>query len=139
MVKFAAAKKNLLVMQHAISSVAVKNYVAAEPSVAKKAEVNVFSKFINWCEGQESSKMLWLVLTYLGQIGLALPCTLAAILFWGNNSFPLWIFACVINVPVLAINLASQPTKITIPTLLFAWAVDVMIILYCASLFYFHF
>ena len=126
-------------MQHAISTAEVKSFVASEQrATTKKAQVNAFSRFINWCEGQESSRMLWLVMTFLLQIGMALPCTLAAILFWGNNSFPLWIFACVINVPVLAINLAAQPTKITIPTLFFAWTVDLMIILYCASLFFFH-
>jgi hypothetical protein len=126
-------------MQHVISTADVKSFVAAEQrATIKKAQVNAFSRFINWCEGQESSRMLWLVMTFLLQIGMALPCTLAAILFWGNNSFPLWIFACVINVPVLAINLAAQPTKITIPTLLTAWTVDLMIILYCASLFFFH-
>jgi hypothetical protein len=127
-------------MQHVISPAEVTSFVAAQQrTTTKKAQVNVFSKFINWCEGQEENKMLWLVLSYLGQIGMALPCTLAAILFLGGNNFTLWIIACVINVPVLAINLAAQPTKITIPTLLFAWTVDVSIILYCASLFYFNF
>ncbi len=126
-------------MQHAISTAEVTSFVAIDQhATARKAQVNTFSRFINWCEGQESSRMLWLVVAFLLQIGMALPCTLAAILFWGNNSFPLWIFACVINVPVLAINLAAQPTKMTIPALFFAWTVDLMIILYCASLFFFH-
>jgi hypothetical protein len=126
-------------MQHAISAADVKRFVASEQrATTKKAQVNAFSRFINWCEGQESSRMLWLVMAFLLQIGMALPCTLAAILFLGNNSFPLWILACVINVPVLAINLAAQSTKITIPSLFFAWTADLMIILYCASLFFFH-
>ena len=126
-------------MQHAISTAEVKHFVAAgQRTTTKEVQVNAFTRFINWCEGQESSRMLWLVMTFLLQIGMALPCTLAAILFWSNNSFPLWVFACVINVPVLAINLAAQPTKITIPVLFFAWTVDLMIILYCASLFFFH-
>src|SRR3954469_10258556 len=122
-------------MQHVISTAEVKNFVAASQRAnVKNVQANVFSKLINWCEGQESSRMLWLVMAFLLQIGMALPCTLTAILFWGNNSFPLWVFACVINVPVLAINLAAQPTKITIPALFVAWTVDLMIILYCASL-----
>ena len=126
-------------MQHAISTADVKSFVAAKQrATTTKAQVNPFSRLINWCEGQQSSRILWLVIAFLLQIGMALPCTLAAILFWGNNSFPLWIFACVINVPVLAINLAAQPTKTTIPALFFAWTVDLMIILYCASLFFFH-
>src|SRR4051812_39391186 len=112
-------------MQHAISTAEVRNFVTTEQrATTRKAGVNTFSRFINWCEGQESSRMLWLVVSFLLQIGMALPCTLAAILFWGNNSFQLWIFACIINVPVLAINLAAQPTKVTIPFLLTAWTVD---------------
>src|SRR6478735_8998738 len=126
-------------MQHAISTAEVQNFIAVNQRVTvKKAQENVFSRFIDWCKQQEDSRMMWLGMSYLMQIGMALPCTLAAILFLGNNSFPLWIFACVINVPVLAINLAAQPTKFTIPTLFFAWAVNLMIILYCASLFFFH-
>lgn len=126
-------------MQHAISPAEVKNYVAATQSTAAvRNKVNIVSRFMNWCKNQESSRMLWLVLTFLGQIGLAVPCTLAAILFWSDNSFPLWVFACAINVPVLAINLAAQPTKITIPALFFAWTVDAIIILYCAALFFLH-
>jgi len=128
-------------MQHAISPAEVVNFVTVEQrtATARKAQVNVFSRFINWCEGQEKSRMLWLVLSYLGQIGMALPCTLSAILFLGGNNFTLWILACVINVPVLAINLAAQSTKITIPALFFAWTVNIAIILYCAGLFYLNF
>lgn len=126
-------------MQHAISTAEVRDFVAArQHTTTREAKANVFSRFINWCASQESSRILWLVMTFLLQIGMAVPCTLTAILLWGNNSFPLWIFACAVNVPVLAINLAAQPTKITIPSLFFAWAVDFLIILYCAGLFYFH-
>jgi hypothetical protein len=126
-------------MQHVISAAEVQNYIASsQRATVKKAQANVFSRFINWCKQEEDNRMMWLGVSYLLQIGMALPCTLAAILFWGNNSFPLWIFACIINVPVLAINLAAQPTKIIIPALLSAWTVDLMIILYCASLFFLH-
>ena len=83
--------------------------------------------------------MLWLVVACLVQIGAALPCTLTAIYFWGDNSFALWAFVCVVNVPVLAIALAAQPTKILIPVLVSAWTINMMVILYCLSSFYLHF
>ncbi|TKK70243.1 hypothetical protein FC093_05710 [Ilyomonas limi] len=126
-------------MQQAISTTEVHDFVATDqhPSV-KKTSKNVFSKFINWCEKQEYSRILWLVVALLVQIAAVLPFTLAAIIFMGNNSFPLWVLACVINVPVLIISLAAQPTKITIPVIVLAWTADVLLILYCAVLFYLH-
>jgi len=130
-------------MQQAISTTEVHDFVATNQrtSVKKaqtKAQINIFLKFINWCEKQEYSRILWLVVALLVQIAAVLPFTLAAIIFLGNNSFPLWILACVINVPVLIISLAAQPTKITIPAIVLAWAADILIILYCVVLFYLH-
>ena len=139
--KFASTKRKLIVMQNAISTTAeVQNFVVANQRAnVKTAQGNIFSKFINWCKQQEDSRMLWLVVACLVQIGAALPCTLTAIYFWGDNSFALWAFVCVVNVPVLAIALAAQPTKILIPVLVSAWTINMMVILYCLSSFYLHF
>ena len=82
---------------------------------ASKRNSGVLHRFMAWCEGQEENRILWMVLAYLGQIGLALPCAMAAIIFLGGNNFNLIMLVCLINVPVLAINLAAQPTKITLP------------------------
>lgn len=95
----------------------------------------IFEKFLTWCAGQERNRMLWLALTYLGQIGVALPCTLFAILVLAGNNFSLWVLACVVNTPVLAITLAAQPTKITLPALFFSWVVNAMIIIFSLIVF----
>lgn len=79
--------------------------------------------------------MLWLGLSFMGIIGMVLPCTLAAILFLGGGNFTLIVIAAAVNVPVLALNLAAQGTKITLPILFLALLVDVSIVLY--SLLYF--
>ncbi len=128
-------------MQHAITNAEISNLINADfytVSQTSRTKTNLFSRFFSWCETQEESRFLWLVLTYLGQIGLALPATLAAIVFLGGNNFNLWIFACVINVPVLAVNLAAQATKVTLPALFFAWITDAVIIMSCAAYFFMH-
>ena len=99
---------------------------------------NVLARFINWCATQDKSRMLWLGLAYMGLIGMALPCTLFAIIFLGGNNFTLIVVAAVINVPVLALNLAAQSTKITLPALFSALVADVAIILYSVVYFLYH-
>lgn len=127
-------------MQHAITNAEVTSLINSDFYAARevKTKVSRYTRFYNWCCEQEESRFMWLILAYLGQIGLALPATLAAILFLGGNNFSLWILACVINVPVLAINLAAQPTKVTLPALFFAWIADAIIILSCTAFFLMH-
>ena len=126
-------------MQHVISNSTIADLIHSDyyhvPAATKK-NTSVFHTFIAWCEGQEENRILWMVLTYLGQIGLALPCAMAAIIFMGGNNFNLIMLACLINVPVLAINLAAQPTKITLPALFFALLADAVIIVSCAVFFF---
>ncbi len=126
-------------MQTVISSPTIADLINADlfkvRSAAKKNS-GLLHRFINWCEGQEENRILWMVLTYLGQIGLALPCAMAAIIFLGGNNFNLIMLTCLINVPVLAINLAAQPTKITLPALFFALLADAVIIMGCAVFFF---
>lgn len=50
------------------------------------------------------------------------------LLQFGGNNFNLWILTCLINTPVLAISLAAQPTKITLPVLITAFIADFLII-----------
>ena len=87
-------------------------------------------KFINWCDMQETNRFLWLGVALMAGIGTVLPLTLSAIVFIGGNSLLLWIMALVFNVPVLIVNLAAQPTKLTLPVLFSAWVVNAFIIIY---------
>lgn len=91
-------------------------------------------RFFQWCEIQEENRFFWLGVAFMGNIGMVLPITLVTILFAPGNNFALWIFASVINVPVLAVNLAAQPTKVTLPFLFGAWLTNLVIILYSLSL-----
>ncbi len=96
----------------------------------------LFVKLINWCDEQEYRRFFWLGISLIGHIGVVLPLTLLAILFMADNNFVLWILACTANVPVLALNLAGLPPKVTLPTLFIAWAADAIIILASAVIFF---
>ena len=120
-------------MQHVISTQKINLVRHDSYTTGNSAFVRLIKKFIAWCEAQESNRFLWLGIALLSGIGAVLPVTLSAIVFIGGNYMALWILACVVNVPVLVVNLADQPTKLTLPVLFFAWAVDAIIIAYCLS------
>lgn len=123
-------------MQHILTNTEVSQFIHSRPYAEKaRTQANVFANFFKWCATQESNRFLWLALAYFASIGLALPATAFSIVFLGSNNFTLWIIACIVNVPVLAVNLAAQPTKITLPIMFFSWAVDAVLILYCAAIF----
>jgi hypothetical protein len=92
----------------------------------------ILARFMAWCEYQEEKRFIWLAIGFMGSIGMVLPVTVVAILLSPASSIALLIFALAINVPVLALNLAAQHTKITLPVMFFAWALDALIIAYCA-------
>ena len=121
-------------MQQTISSVSLENIIASplysEKSVkAKSIKANSVEKFIRWCGQQEKNRLLWLGIAIMGHIGMVLPLTLLAILFFAGNNFVLWIVVLCANTPVLALNLAAQPPKVTIPALFTSLVVDAAIII----------
>ncbi len=116
-------------MSQAIINPKVTNVI--NHSVVNHSGKNIFTHFLSWCEQQEDNRFLWLGLTFFGLIGVAVPGTLFVILMFGANNFNLWILTCALNTPVLAITLAAQPMKITLPALFFAWTADAIIILSC--------
>ena len=92
-------------------------------------------KFSKWLKTQEEYRLLWLGIALLGGIALVLPITLLAVMFWANNSLTLWAITLAVNVPVLILNLAAQPPKVTLPVLFSSWFIDAVIILYCLALY----
>ncbi len=124
-------------MQQAISYENISTLQSGAYVSGTAAKAGFFSSFIEWCRKQETNRFLWLAISFLGHIGMVLPLTLYIIINSGNN-FNLWIITCACNVPVLALNLAAQPLKITLPALFFAWLADAAIIIYALSIFFAH-
>jgi hypothetical protein len=118
-------------MQQTISSASFEKFerVLRSPAYAPKAKrVNSLRKFISWCDQQEKNRLLWLGLGIMGEIGMIVPLTLLSVLFLANNNFALWIVVLSANMPVLALNLAAQPPKVTIPVMLTSLIINVVVI-----------
>jgi len=56
-------------------------------------------------------------------------------LILANNNFVLWIVVLCANMPVLALNLAAQPPKITIPVMLTSLFVNIVVIVISGAMF----
>ncbi len=123
-------------MQQVIST--HKIHVIRNDSYAtgNSVSIGLNNKFMTWCELQQGNRFFWLAFAFMTGIGAVLPITLAAIVFIGGNDISLWIIACVVNVPILVVNLALESTKITLPVLFVAWIVDALIITYCLVQFF---
>ncbi len=88
------------------------------------------SRFLNWCDLQEPSKIKWIGFSILGYIGGIIPLT-AMLIILSGNSFALWLIIIIAETAVLSVNLSAMPTKITIPTLFVSIGISVVILLYC--------
>jgi hypothetical protein len=112
-------------MQEAIQTQNISAFEANDSELTKKSSLK---KFFNWCNTQQENQFFWLGVSIFGLIGAVAPLTLLAVYFFADNNFTLWVIVCSVNVPVLALNLAAQPLKITIPTLLLSLIVDASVI-----------
>jgi len=112
-------------MQEAIQTT---NISAFKANAYAPTKTSLLKKFFNWCDTQEENRFFWLGISLFGLIGAVVPLTLLAVYFFADNNFTLWVIVCSVNVPVLALNLAAQPPKVTIPTLLLSLVADATII-----------
>lgn len=96
-------------------------------------KTSIFTHFINWCEGQEKNRLLWLAAALVGHGCALTPITLFTVILSGNHLF-FWIMAIVAMMSALVTNLAAMPTKYTIPTFLFSILIDLTIIISCIAI-----
>jgi hypothetical protein len=122
-------------MQQTISSESFGNILISPAYVEMQPRGNRLRKFINWCDQQEENRLLWLGIGIMGHIGMVLPLTLLAVLFLANNNFALWVGVLCANMPVLALNLAAQPPKVTIPVMLTSLVINIVVIVLSAVIF----
>ena len=89
---------------------------------------NLWSKFMNFCKGQEQNRLLWLGIALAGHGCIITPLTVMAVLLAGTN-FYLFIAAIVAMGMSLVTNLAAMPTRITIPVFILSILIDVAIVI----------
>jgi hypothetical protein len=95
------------------------------------ARPSVFANFINWCKGQQESRLLWLGIILAGHGCIITPITVMAVMLAGTNLI-LFMLALVAMAIALVTNLAALPTKITIPAFIFSIVLDIAIIIAAA-------
>jgi hypothetical protein len=115
-------------MQQTLSSASFENILQSPTYLEKTSRINALRRFVGWCEQQEKNRLLWLGIAIMGLIGTVLPLTLLSVLFLAGNNFTLWIIVLSANMPVLALNLAAQPPKVTIPVMLASLIIDIVVI-----------
>jgi hypothetical protein len=96
----------------------------------QQSKISVFKKFMNWCEGQQRNRLLWLGVSLTAHGCILTPITIMAVLLAGTN-LVLFVLALVAMGVSLVTNLAALPTKITIPVFIFSILIDIVIILSC--------
>jgi hypothetical protein len=96
----------------------------------QQSKTSVFKKFMNWCEGQQKNRLLWLGVSLTAHGCILTPITIMAVLLAGTN-LVLFVLALVAMGVSLVTNLAALPTKITIPVFVFSIVLDIVIILSC--------
>jgi hypothetical protein len=96
----------------------------------KTEKVPVYKRFMNWCEGQQKNRLLWLGVALSAHGCIITPITILVVLLAGTNFF-LFMLALVAMGASLVTNLAALPTKITIPVFIFSTLIDIAIIFSC--------
>ena len=94
---------------------------------------SIFTSFINWCNGQQHNRLLWLGIALLGHGSILTPLTVMAALLAGTN-LVLFTLGTAAMAMVLVVNLAALPTKITIPVFILSLFIDLGIIIASAAI-----
>jgi hypothetical protein len=97
-----------------------------KPSIQSNASV----RFFDWCKAQEKNRFGWLAISLAAHGCILTPLVVFAVGASGND-FTLWMAAMVAMGVTLIVNLAAQPTKITIPIFFLSIVVDVAILIAC--------
>lgn len=85
---------------------------------------------MNWSEGQERNRLMWLGIALTAHGCIITPLTIMAVLLAGTNLF-LFILALVAMGATLVTNLAAMPTRVTIPVFVLSTIIDIAIIFSC--------
>ena len=89
---------------------------------------SIFTIFMNWCNGQQHNRLLWLGIVLLGHGCILTPLTVVAALLAGT-SLVLFTLATAAMAMVLVVNLAALPTRITIPIFILSIFIDLGIVI----------
>lgn len=93
---------------------------------------SIFSRFLNWCDRQETTRLGWTAAIIALHGCFLTPITVATIALTSNN-IALWGIATGAMGLSLITNLSAMPTKVTIPIFFLTVLVDISIIVTCLA------
>jgi hypothetical protein len=109
------------------------NHTITTSYTESASQTSVFTRFLNWCEAQQFNRMLWIGIALMVHGSILTPLTVMVVLTT-VNSLPLFVLSIAAMAMALVVNLAAQPTKISIPVFLLSVLIDLGIIIACATL-----
>lgn len=94
----------------------------------RTASASIFKKFMQWCEGQQTNRLLWIGVILAAHGCILTPLTVMVVFLGGTANIALVVTAIAAMGLALVTNLAALPTKITIPAFALSIIVDIAII-----------
>jgi len=88
----------------------------------------LWTRFMNYCKGQESNRLMWVGIALAAHGCILTPITVMITFFAGQNFF-LFMTAMVAMGIALVTNLAAMPTRITIPAFVLSIVMDIFVII----------
>jgi hypothetical protein len=98
----------------------------------RSEHVSLWKRFIAWCDRQQENRFLWMAFGIVSHSTFITVITILAITYSGNH-FIYWPFVIGAMMACLVVNIAGQPTKITIPVFFISIIIDAVIIFLCAA------
>ena len=109
------------------------NHTISQTYIERQERTSVFTRFFNWCEGQQKNRFMWIGLALAGHGCILTPITVMAVVMSGTNMV-LFMLAIIAMGMALVTNLAAMPTKVTIPVFIFSILIDIVIIIAAISM-----
>jgi len=94
----------------------------------QRADHTLLARYLSWVKNQEKNHIAWLGISITAMSAVFFPITMSAILFNGAD-FKLIIGAMISLSLVVITNLATLPTKYTIPALALGVLMDIALII----------
>ncbi|MEO5681281.1 MAG: hypothetical protein ABIQ88_01505 [Chitinophagaceae bacterium] len=110
-------------------TIAHKDKTAWYQTAAKR--VTIARRFFSWCTTQDQEHHIaWAGVSLIAMAAVFFPLTMGVILIHGA-AFGFIVPAMISLILVFTLNLSAQSTRITLPALVLAIAIDLLVIITC--------
>jgi hypothetical protein len=93
---------------------------------------SLWKRFLTWCDLEQPNRFMWMALGLVGHASFITVITILVITYSGNH-FIYWPFTIAAMMACLVVNIAGQPTKVTLPVFFISIIIDAAIIVLCAA------